>query len=116
MRKSNLPPVYPELAASIARSAYSHTDFAIEVGIHPTTLSRVIHGYMRPTEALRQRMADVLEIEDVDWLFQFAPEIERLIQMAVDQGLGRSVKDMDTLRRIAVLTQPHSTTQTKRTA
>lgn len=66
------PPVYPELAAELARRCLQHRDLAERVGIAPQTVSHIIRGRLRPSVALRQRIAAELGIDEAE-LFGVAP-------------------------------------------
>jgi len=95
-------PVYPELAAELARLGRPHANLAATAGCATTTISQIIRGHARPSAALRQRIADALG-RDVDDLFVVADHVQRLVDLAVEQGFDRRVTDATVLRRVADL-------------
>ncbi len=97
-------PVYPELAAEIARRGRPHADLAAAAGCVTTTISQIIRGHVHPSEALRQRIADALG-RDVNELFVLSEHVQRLVDLAEEQGLDARLADPSAVRRVAVLTR-----------
>ena len=95
--------VYPELAAELARSNLTQAELAEAAGCTQSTISNVLRGYIRPTQALRSRIAAALGRDDVDTLFTLSDDVRRLVADAVAQGHGETVDDAAVLRRIATL-------------
>ena len=101
---SSAPPVYPELAAEIARQGITAADLGRRVGRSPQTISQIIRGRLRPSDQLRRRIATELDRPEGE-LFALNADIERLIGLAISQGFGRTINDPATINRLAVLTQ-----------
>ncbi len=97
-------PVYPELAAELARAGRAHAELAATVGCATATISQIIRGRCRPSLALRQRIADALR-RDVDELFVFSPHVQRLVDLAEQQGLDARLADPSAVARVATLTR-----------
>ena len=93
---------YPNLAAEIARQDVQHVTLAADVGCNPQTISHILRGRVRPSQDLRQRLADRLEV-DVDVLFAENPAIAQLVGSRVEQGLSPTITDPRILRRIVTL-------------
>lgn len=98
------PPHFPRLAARIAELGWTHGTVANQCGITAGSVSGIVRGQLAPSAALRARMADVLDVPE-DELFQLDPDVARLVDLAVAQGLGRTVSDPNVLRRISTLTR-----------
>lgn len=96
------PPHFPRLAARIAELGWTHGTVAERCGIAAGTVSLIIRGQIAPSAALRARMAAVLEVPEEE-LFELDPDVARLVELAVAQGLGRTVSDPVVLGRIATL-------------
>lgn len=99
-------PAYPEFAAAIARAGVRQEDLASAVGVARPVISKIVYGYVCPTEALRQRLAEALDVDDVEALFQLAPDIQYLIDRALEQGLTVTVSDSLVLHQIATMRAP----------
>jgi len=61
--------MYPNLKLQIFRRRNHQNQLAKDVGIDETVLSKIIHGYRRPTDAQRKVLATYLEAEE-SWLFE----------------------------------------------
>jgi transcriptional regulator with XRE-family HTH domain len=61
--------MYPNLKLQIFRRRNHQNQLARDVGIDETVLSKIIHGYRRPTEAQKKILASYLEAEE-SWLFE----------------------------------------------
>ena len=61
--------MYPNLKLQIFRRRNHQNQLAKDVGIDETVLSKIIHGYRRPTEAQRKILASYLEADE-SWLFE----------------------------------------------
>jgi len=92
------PPLLDSLAAELARRGVTIAELAEKVGSNPQHLGRVIRGTAHPSAALRARVALVLEVPEAEL---FVTPVERLVRMAVEQGLGRHVSDPAVLARVA---------------
>ena len=95
--------VFPELAAELARRGMKQPELAHAVDIAPGTVSAIIYGRTHPSDALRARIATVLD-RDVAELFTLNDDVRRLVDAAVAQGLSATVSDSAALRRVAALT------------
>ena len=98
------PPAYPALAAAIAARGLTQPEVGAAVGIATGSVSAVLRGELRPSVSLRARFAALFDIDE-DTLFELHPDIARLVESAVAQGLGRVVEDPNVLRRVAALTR-----------
>lgn len=103
-RAQRLPTVlwYPNLAAEIARQDVQHVTLAADVRCNPQTISHILRGRVRPSQDLRQRLADRLGV-DVDLLFVENPQIRHLTESRTEQGLSPTITDPRILRRIVTL-------------
>jgi transcriptional regulator with XRE-family HTH domain len=101
---STAPPVYPELAAELARQGINAADLGRRIGRSSQTISQIVRGRLRPSDELRNRIADQLG-RPADELFRLHPDIERLVDLAVQQGFGRVVDDPVTISKLATLTR-----------
>ena len=63
----------PELAAELARRNKSQRDLAIETGVSPDYISRVIRGRDPLTESLRRAIIEALEPRTAEELFGESP-------------------------------------------
>lgn len=61
--------MYPNLKLQIFRRRRHQNELAKDVGIDETVLSKIIHGYRRPTEAQRRTLAHCLQADE-KWLFE----------------------------------------------
>ena len=61
-------PRYPNLAAEIARQGWTFSKLSHPVDCHAQYIGQIIRGYAQPSEAIKQRIADVLG-RPVDELF-----------------------------------------------
>jgi len=95
-------PVYPELAAELARQGINASDLGRRIGRSPQTISQIIRGRFRPSDQLRRQIADTLGRPEAE-LFQLHPDIERLINLAVQQGYGTVITDPTAIKRLAVI-------------
>ena len=77
--------VFPELAAELARRGMKQPELAHAVDIAPGTVSAIIYGRTHPSDALRARIATVLD-RDVAELFALNDDVRRLIDAAVAAG------------------------------
>ena len=93
---------YPELAAELARQDITHTGLAAAVGCSPTAISHIVRGRLRPSDELRQRIADHLG-GDIDQLFAENELVHRLANSRTAQGLSETITDQAVLRRIVTL-------------
>jgi len=57
-------PFYPELSAELARQGLSHTELAAAADCAPGTLTHLLRGRMRPSPALRARIAEALRRDE----------------------------------------------------
>ena len=96
------PPAFPELAAEMARLGKTGAELAKDWGIAPATPSAIVRGLYMPSMALRRRIAEYFDAS-VDVLFAPHPEIQRLIDSRVEQGLPAHVEDPATWRKVITL-------------
>ena len=68
------------------------------------SVSAILRGGLRPSAALRARFAEVLGVDETA-LFELHPDIIRLVEWAVAQGLGHVVDDPNVLRQVATITR-----------
>jgi transcriptional regulator with XRE-family HTH domain len=61
--------MYPNLKLQIFRRRGHQNQLAKDLGIDETVLSKIIHGYRRPTEAQRKKLSSYLEADE-SWLFE----------------------------------------------
>lgn len=61
--------MYPNLKLQIFRQRRHQNELARDVGIDETVLSKIIHGYRRPTETQRKTLARCLDADET-WLFE----------------------------------------------
>jgi len=95
-------PTYPELAAELARTGRSYADVARAAGCAAGTLTHVVRGRLRPSADLRHRIAAAVDRDEAE-LFALAPDVQRLIDMAAEQGFSERVTASTTLAQVAAL-------------
>ena len=61
--------MFPNLKFKIFLRGSHQNRLAKSVGIDETVLSKIIHGYRKPTAAQRRLLADFLEADEA-WLFE----------------------------------------------
>jgi transcriptional regulator with XRE-family HTH domain len=61
--------MYPNLKLQIFKRGMRQNYLAQVLGINEAVLSKIIHGYHEPSEAMRKSLADFLEVGE-DWLFE----------------------------------------------
>lgn len=61
--------MFPNLKLQIFRRGSHQNRLAKAVGIDETVLSKIIHGYRKPTAEQRKALACFLEAEE-EWLFE----------------------------------------------
>jgi transcriptional regulator with XRE-family HTH domain len=61
--------MYPNLKLQIFKRGMRQNYLAQVLGINEAVLSKIIHGYHEPSEAMRKSLADFLEAGE-DWLFE----------------------------------------------
>lgn len=61
--------MYPNLKFRIFLRGSHQNRLAKSVGIDETVLSKIIHGYRKPTAAQKKLLADFLEADEA-WLFE----------------------------------------------
>jgi transcriptional regulator with XRE-family HTH domain len=61
--------MYPNLKLKIFLRGSHQNRLAKSVGIDETVLSKIIHGYRKPTTMQRKLLADFLEADEA-WLFE----------------------------------------------
>lgn len=61
--------MFPNLKLQIFRRGSHQNRLAKAVGIDETVLSKIIHGYRKPTPEQRKLLAQFLEAEEA-WLFE----------------------------------------------
>jgi transcriptional regulator with XRE-family HTH domain len=61
--------VYPNLKLAIFRKGLQQNLVSRILGINEANLSKIIHGYREPSEALRKSLANYLEADE-SWLFE----------------------------------------------
>lgn len=96
------PPAYPELAAELARAGITHPDLARRIGCSAPTISKIVRGWLAPSDDLRCRIADALG-RSADDLFAVDDNVRRLVDQAVAQGFHPTVSDVVALQRVATL-------------
>ena len=69
MLRPDRPPARPAFVAAVDAAGTDYSKLARRVGAHRDTVSRIAHGSVQPSAALRQRIADILGVSDVDSLF-----------------------------------------------
>jgi transcriptional regulator with XRE-family HTH domain len=61
--------MYPNLKLAIFRKGLQQNLVSKILGINEANLSKIIHGYREPSEALRRSLANYLEADET-WLFE----------------------------------------------
>jgi transcriptional regulator with XRE-family HTH domain len=61
--------VYPNLKLAIFRKGLPQNRVSRILGIDEANLSRIIHGYRKPSNAQRRLVANYLEADEI-WLFE----------------------------------------------
>jgi len=61
--------MFPNLKLQIFRARTHQNQLAEALGMHETTLSKIIHGYREPSESQRRILASYLGVSE-SWLFE----------------------------------------------
>ena len=61
--------MYPNLKLAIFRKGLQQNLVSRILGINEANLSKIIHGYREPSEAIRRSLASYLEADET-WLFE----------------------------------------------
>lgn len=86
-RRDGRPPARPVLAAAMAMSGYTNRSIAERVGCTSETVGRIVRGIVNPSQGLRERIADVLGVTNVDGLFALSASVQRLVDGALEAGI-----------------------------
>jgi len=71
--------VYPNLKLQLWRSGLRQNRLAQMLGIDQTLLSKIVNGFRNPDEALRVKIAAILD-SDEQWLFESVEPRDRTVQ------------------------------------
>jgi transcriptional regulator with XRE-family HTH domain len=63
--------MYPNLKIQMWKTGIRQNRLAQMLSLDETTLSRVVNGFRKPTDEMRERIAGLLQC-DQEWLFQEA--------------------------------------------
>jgi transcriptional regulator with XRE-family HTH domain len=61
--------MYPNLKLEIFKRGIRQNHLARMMGIREAILSKIIHGYREPSDVLKQKIADHLQVDQA-WLFE----------------------------------------------
>jgi transcriptional regulator with XRE-family HTH domain len=61
--------MYPNLKLQIFRLGTHQNYIARALGMDESVLSKIIHGYRKPSQEQRKQLADFLKVEE-NWLFE----------------------------------------------
>jgi transcriptional regulator with XRE-family HTH domain len=92
-------PIHP-VKVVLAELGITQRQLAEATDYAPQTLSQVLNGRLAPWPALKCRVATYLGRPESEL---FPDAVERLIAQAEQQGYGRAVTDLGTLKRVAGL-------------
>lgn len=85
--------MYPNLKLQIFRRRRHQNELAKDLGMDETVLSKIIHGYRRPTEAQKKTLARCLEADET-WLFE-SYEAAASLPLPANSELGQNKKLSD---------------------
>ena len=94
-REANQTFMFPNLKLKIFLRGSHQNRLAKSVGIDETVLSKIIHGYRKPTEAQKKLLADFLEADEA-WLFEqfdVPPPPADQVEAATVKGPGHDGDD-----------------------